>query len=153
MLGLLFIMILWLGLMWKLSTADGTETLRDSMQIARKLGTWLYNDPTIAQLSQLNVLIRKMAHVFLYSVLGLLLGLFFQLVCMRKSFRFKIGIAAVIGIGIAFLDELQKIPISGRHFDFGESLLNSASACIVIILYYGTIWLIVKHRWKKSKLI
>ena len=36
--GLLVVMAVWLGLMWRLSTADGTETLQDSMRFARKIG-------------------------------------------------------------------------------------------------------------------
>ena len=33
--GMLLIMAVWLGLMWRLSTENGTETLKDSMRFAR----------------------------------------------------------------------------------------------------------------------
>ena len=38
---LLIVMAAWLILMWKLSTANGAETLRDSMRFARKIGCWM----------------------------------------------------------------------------------------------------------------
>lgn len=48
--GMLLIMAVWLGLMWRLSTENGTETLKDSMRFARKFGAWIYGEPTAAQL-------------------------------------------------------------------------------------------------------
>mgnify|MGYP000496148793 CR=1 FL=1 len=77
--GLLVVMAVWLGLMWRLSTADGTETLQDSMRFARKIGSWIYESPTVQQLNHLNLLLRKLAHVFLYAILGGMMALLWQL--------------------------------------------------------------------------
>ncbi len=143
---LLLILILWLGLMWRLSAADGTETLRDSMAIAQKLGQWLYDTPTAAQLSQLNLHLRKLAHIFLYGILGVLFGLFFQLLWIKRPLHQRFSAAAACTTAIAFLDELQKIPISGRHFDLEESLLNAFSALIVLLLYFFVKWRLAKKR-------
>ena len=73
--GLLVVLAVWLGLMWRLSTADGTETLQDSMRFARKIGSWIYESPTVQQLNHLNLLLRKLAHVFLYAILGGMMAL------------------------------------------------------------------------------
>ena len=131
--GMLLIMAVWLGLMWRLSTENGTETLKDSMRFARKFGAWIYGEPTAAQLDHLNLVLRKMAHVFLYAVFGGMLAVFWQLLLRHKVWR----ILGAIGCStaIAFLDELQKIPIAGRHFDASESMLNAVSAAVVIFRY------------------
>ena len=85
--GMLLIMAVWLGLMWRLSTENGTETLKDSMRFARKFGAWIYGEPTAAQLDHLNLVLRKMAHVFLYAVFGGMLAVFWQLLLRHKVWR------------------------------------------------------------------
>ena len=114
--GLLVVMAVWLGLMWRLSTADGTETLQDSMRFARKIGSWIYESPTVQQLNHLNLLLRKLAHVFLYAILGGMMALLWQLLLELHRIGWRILGAAACSTTIAFLDELQKIPIAGRHF-------------------------------------
>ena len=42
---LLLLMGGWLVLMWRLSAANGTETLKDSMRFAKKIGALLYQNP------------------------------------------------------------------------------------------------------------
>ncbi len=149
--ALLVIMAVWLGLMWRLSTENGTETLKDSMRFARKIGGWLYDAPTEAQLSHLNLILRKMAHVFLYAVLGGLFALLWQLLLEAHAIWLRIICAAGCCTVIAFLDELQKIPIAGRHFDFSESLLNAGSAAAVILLFFAAFWLCTRMCASKNK--
>ena len=50
---------------------------------------------------------------------------------------------------IAFLDELQKIPIAGRHFDASESMLNAVSAAVVILIYFGIVRCV--SRWRQNR--
>lgn len=146
---LLVVMAAWMVLMWRLSTADGTETLRDSMRFARKIGVWLYETPTIEQLNHLNMLLRKLAHVFLYAVLGSMLALLWQLLLERRNIWLRILPAILCSTVVAFLDELQKIPVNGRHFDCSESLLNAGSATTVIFIFYGFVWICTRLRSKK----
>ena len=146
--GMLLIMAVWLGLMWRLSTENGTETLKDSMRFARKFGAWIYGEPTAAQLDHLNLVLRKMAHVFLYAVFGGMLAVFWQLLLRHKVWR----ILGAIGCStaIAFLDELQKIPIAGRHFDASESMLNAVSAAVVILIYFGIVRCVSRGRHNRQ---
>lgn len=134
---LLGIMAAWLLLMWRLSTANGAETLRDSMRFARKIGGWLYDSPTAEQLNHLNLILRKLAHVFLYAVLGGMLAMLWQLVLETRRVWTRILSAVFCSTAVAFLDELQKIPIAGRHFDRGEAFLNACSAAAVILCFYA----------------
>ncbi len=149
--ALLAVMAVWLGLMWRLSTENGTETLKDSMRFARKIGGWLYDAPTEAQLSHLNLVLRKLAHVFLYAVLGGMSALLWHLLLELHHIWLRIVCAAGCCTVIAFLDELQKIPIAGRHFDFSESLLNAGSAAAVILLFFTVVWLCTRMRAFKNE--
>ncbi len=144
------ILIAWLFFMWRLSSADGTQTLQDSMRIANKIGKWLFDSPSQAQLSHLNMILRKMAHIFLYMVLGLIFAMFWDLLFERFSIWKRTIPSLACCTGIAFLDELQKIPIDGRHFSSSESVLNAVSAAAIILLYFIFIWIINLHKKKLS---
>lgn len=147
---LLIVMAAWLILMWKLSTANGAETLRDSMRFARKIGCWIYDAPTEAQLNHLNLFLRKMAHVFLYAVLGCIFAMFWQLLLERYAIWKRILPSALCCTAVAFLDELQKIPIAGRHFSCSESFLNAGSALAVILIFYFCVWVCTRNEPKQK---
>ncbi len=147
---LLIVMAAWLLLMWKLSTANGTETLRDSMVFARKIGGWIYDTPTAEQLNHLNLFLRKMAHVFLYAVLGCIFAMLWQLLLERYAMWKRMLPPILCCIAVAFLDELQKIPIAGRHFSCSESFLNAGSALAVILIFYFCVWICTKNDRKQE---
>ena len=137
---LLLLMGGWLVLMWRLSAANGTETLKDSMRFAKKIGALLYQNPTAEQLAALNLKLRKMAHVFLYAGLGTMMTRLFHWLLYRFSI-WKQAIPAIVCCTIiAFADELQKIPIAGRHFSFSESLLNAGSAAAMTGILLLSCW-------------
>lgn len=149
--GILIVVIAaWLILMWRLSTADGTATLRDSMRFARRICTWLYGEPTYEQLSHVNLILRKFAHVFLYLILGGISAVLWQLLLERISIWKRMIPAIICCTAIAFLDELQKIPIVGRHFSCSESFLNAASAALMILLCTCVVFLLDRKR-KRSQ--
>ena len=147
---LLLAIVAWLLLIWRLSSADGTETLHDSMQIARKICAVLYDNPTYEQLSHVNLKLRKLAHIFLYLVLGGFSTLFWHLLIERWSPWTRSIPAFLCCTVIAFLDELQKIPIEGRHFSLSESILNAGSAlCMIVLCTFIIVWIIRRHRIKQ----
>lgn len=144
--ALVITMAVWLLLMWRLSTADGTETLHDSMRFAQKIGKWIYDTPTAEQLNHLNLFLRKLAHVFLFAVLGCIVAMLWQLLLEKFSIWKRILLSIACSTAISFLDELQKIPIVGRHFSCSESLLNAGSAAIVILFFYFCVWICTRSR-------
>ncbi len=148
--SLLLFLLIWLFLMWKLSSADGTETLRDSLWFANKIGAWIYDTPTPTQLNALNMHLRKLAHVFLYVVFGGISAMLWHLILEKFAIWKQVLPAFLCCTTIAFLDELHKIPIAGRHFDFSESVLNAGSATITIFCFFLGVW-IHKKRKKYSK--
>ncbi|MCC8111434.1 MAG: VanZ family protein [Ruminococcus sp.] len=145
------IMIGLLLLMWRLSSADGTETLEDSMRVTKKVAVWLFGSATEGQLDHLNMVIRKLAHVFLYMIFGLIVSIFWDLLWWKH----RLWTRAILAFGcctvIAFIDELQKIPISGRHFSASESMLNAVSADGVILLYFLFLWIIQLYQHRNNR--
>ncbi|MCD8219751.1 MAG: VanZ family protein [Ruminococcus sp.] len=126
----------WLLLMRRLSMADGAKTLQDSLPLARKVCAWLYEEPTAEQLKHVHLTLRKMAHVALYLVYGGMSALLWDLLLERFAIWKRMIPAIVCCTAVAFLDEMQKIPIAGRHFSLSESLLNAGSALVMILLYF-----------------
>lgn len=143
---LLVVMAAWLLFMWRLSSADGKETLNDSMRLTRKVAALFYENPTDAQLGQLNLHLRKLAHIFLYAVFGLMSAMFWQILLERCRWWGKAALAMLCCTVIAFLDELQKIPIAGRHFSCSESILNAVSAAAVIAIYFALCGLLSRRK-------
>lgn len=139
----------WLFFMWRLSSADGEKTFRDSMQIARPLAKILYEEPTAIQVEHLHILLRKMAHIFLYAVFGTLAAIFWKLLLAKIKLFLRAIPAALCCLTIAFLDELQKIFIEGRHFSFSESILNTISSWIMILIVFF-LYGLIQHSFSKN---
>ena len=74
------------------------------------------------------------------------MALLWQLLLELHRIGWRILGAAACSTTIAFLDELQKIPIAGRHFDLSESLLNAGSALVVILLFFGIAGLLSRKK-------
>lgn len=129
------VFVIWLILMFSLSSANGTETLKDSSFFAEPFAKILYGAPTFAQVLAVNIAMRKLAHVFLYGILGGIAFLFANLILARKSLILQGMVTIFFCTIVAFGDELHKIPIAGRHFDLGESFLNMGSSVVVILLF------------------
>jgi len=86
---------------------------------------------TLAKLSGVDEgLLRRLAHVFLFLVLGVLTGAGFGWI--------GIGAAAVWAV----VDELTKPLIPGRHFswiDVGLNLVGVAAGCLVWMVVYNAV--------------
>lgn len=121
------ITILWISIILYLSSQNGEETARMSSRLAKKLAEFLYHQPSAEQINTVHGAFRKMAHISLFFVLGVL-----SYVASRSTFRIKNlerkWMAAVMALTITsaygFYDEWHKQFIVGRHFDIGETVLN-----------------------------
>lgn len=143
----------WLYLMHVLSTADGEETLEQSMALAEKIADKFFGEYSDTFLEYLNNIIRKLAHVAIYLILGFLVAAIWDfLLCNHLKVRWRALFSLITTSAIAFLDEYQKIPISGRHFDKEEVVLNAVCAAAVVICYFFIIYLIeAMHRHRQRK--
>lgn len=130
---LIIIALIWLYLMFSLSSADGQENKGQSMKIAQKVCEIIYNDSMAPQLDKVHFLIRKLAHVFLYSGLGMIVVLLIDsILYMIKNF-YNGFFAIIICTAISFIDEWHKIAIPGRHFDIVDVTINIVSSIIAIL--------------------
>ena len=75
----------------------------------------------------INYLLRKLAHLIIYLVLG---GLVYDTLSstVRISKKAALSLSVVVCLIISALDEAQKFFIPGRHGDVGEIVLNSIAA-------------------------
>ncbi len=155
---LAIITIGWLVLMWRLSSADGMQTVADSMGITQKLANLFWENPTATQIADLHMAVRKAAHIVLYFIFGIFLWLFWDMALAERCRRRARGygylllpsfIAGGMAIILAFADELHKIPIDGRHFSLSELILNAVCALIPIII--GEIILIIRERKRRVR--
>lgn len=121
--------IIWMILIFNLSAQNGTQTAQTSSNIAQKTAEIIYRQPTEIQVNQIHLIIRKLAHVGLFFILGVLLFsasvTFFGMEKKRKYMSIAIALAVTTCYG--FLDEWQKQFIDGRHFHLDEAAINMLS--------------------------
>ena len=129
---LLTLTVLWFLFMTWLSHQDGEHTSKASMELAEHLTgvfKFLKTDRDV-----LNGRLRRLAHIFLFFGLTLLLGATLS----AASKPLWPGIAAAVVWSWA--DERTKPFISGRHFgwfDVGLNLLGTAIGAAVLFCIYG----------------
>ncbi len=109
--GCLFLTILWFLFMTYLSHQDGEHTGRVSLELAEHLR---FLD---ADMNDLNGKLRRAAHIVVFAVFTLLLGLTLRLGGLPLGWLL---VAAVW----SYVDEATKPWIQGRHFSWFDVGLN-----------------------------
>lgn len=124
------ITLLWGGIIFYLSSQNGVQTAETSSRVAEKLAEFIYQNPTIEELNELHMILRKLAHISLFLGLGLLIYITGRLSLGIKNVI--VPMAAIIMCG--FFDEWHKQFIAGRHFDKEEVVLNICCGIIGIVI-------------------
>lgn len=123
--------ILWFAWMTWLSHQNGEDTGKASRDLARCLeGTFPF---VKMDLEQWNRHLRKMAHVVVFAVLTVLLGLTLTAASVALP---KLPFLVAVSVW-AWADEKTKIPIPGRHFSWQDVGLNLMG----ILMGAGVLWL------------
>lgn len=118
--------ILWFLFMTYLSHQDGEHTGRTSRELAEKL-SFLDSDMNI-----LNGRLRRMAHVVVYAVLAVLLGITLEL----SGHSPWLTAGAIVW---AWADEATKPLVQGRHFswlDVGRNVLGIVIGMVIVIFVF-----------------
>ena len=118
--------ILWFLFMTYLSHQDGEHTGRTSRELAKKL-SFLDSDMNI-----LNGRLRRMAHVVVYAVLAVLLGITLEL----SGHSPWLTAGAIVW---AWADEATKPLVQGRHFswlDVGRNVLGIVIGMVIVIFVF-----------------
>lgn len=120
--------IIWFLFMTYLSHQDGEHTGKTSRELAEKL---LFLDSDI---NLLNSRLRRLAHVVVYAVLAVLLIVTLEL----GGYPLWLTMVTVVW---AWADEATKRLIQGRHFSWGDVVLNvlgigigmAISICFIVL--------------------
>lgn len=129
-------MVIWLILIYFLSSQNGPETANTSQGMAAKIAELIYKNPTPQQFNEVHLSIRRMAHVVLFFVFGVLMGQ----ACRQVNAIMRIRSSFLFGYGFlvfcSFFDEWRKQFISGRHNNFDDGIRNLVGATIGIGIMY-----------------
>ena len=92
-------------------------------------------------------ILRKSAHLFLYGVLGMLLG---SAVCQYPATRLqKIALPMALGILYACIDELHQYFVPGRACQIMDVFIDTAGTLAGVLIVLGIAALF--HRYKNRK--
>lgn len=128
--------LLWMALIFSLSHQPASESGEMSSGITEMVMETVEQILPVAEtdFDQLEHIIRKNAHFFIYLILGILV---IHASGGSGSHSFKrIGLAVGICILYAMSDEFHQLFISGRSGEFRDVLIDSSGASLGIILYW-----------------
>ena len=133
--------ILWLAVIFFLSSQTGEQTAAISLAIAR----WLARLFPGVSLTSLHLALRKAAHIGVYFVEGALLfpALYGQKGRAGRALALTVALCALIAV----VDEAHKLSIPGRHCSWPEAALNFLGALPGVALALA----IVKRKEKRER--
>ena len=133
--------ILWLAVIFFLSSQTGEQTAALSLAIAR----WLARLFPGVSLTSLHLALRKAAHIGVYFVEGALLfpALYGQKGRAGRALALTVALCAMIAV----VDEAHKLAIPGRHCSWPEAALNFLGALPGVALAL----VIVKRKEKRER--
>ena len=133
--------ILWLAVIFFLSSQTGEQTAALSLAIAR----WLARLFPGVSLTSLHLALRKAAHIGVYFVEGALLfpALYGQKGRAGRALALTVALCALIAV----VDEAHKLAIPGRHCSWPEAALNFLGAIPGVALALA----IVKRKEKRER--
>lgn len=133
--------ILWLAVIFFLSSQTGEQTAAISLAIAR----WLARLFPGVSLTSLHLALRKAAHIGVYFVEGALLfpALYGQKGRAGRALALIVALCALIAV----VDEAHKLAIPGRHCSWPEAALNFLGALPGVALALA----IVKRKEKRER--
>lgn len=146
--------ILWIFFIFTLSSQNGPQTAQTSGGIAKDVAEIIYQKPTEPQVNKVHFNIRKLAHVGLFFVLGVLSfsasGTTFGWEKKRKYIA--MSVASLITLCYGFFDEWHKQFIGGRHFQLDEAVLNMVSGVVGVNVTVAAVAIIIRTiKMKKVK--
>lgn len=121
----IILVILWMLLIFSMSSFNGTESNNQSGFIVNIISNIL----NINNLENLSFIIRKIAHFTEYLILGILVT------NMIKQYNKKWYITLIICILYALSDELHQILTPGRTFKIFDIIVDSIGSISGLILF------------------
>ena len=119
------------------SFQNGTQSAGVTMQVADRIASQVFAEPTQEKIEAVSLMIRYGAHFALFFVVGLVTAFVSMVIC-RKYFRIAgILLSGVVCYMLAYYTEYYKQFIEGRHFQMTDVKLNwygslAGIACMVV---------------------
>lgn len=144
---LILLTLFWMGFIFYMSAADGTESGEMSHSVGETMGKVLHSDfeewpreEQTAYVEKIQFPLRKLAHFFEYVLLGLLLSVTLQVWGVKSKPRFFTALGG--GIIYAVTDEIHQMFVEGRGpgaldvlIDSGGVLLGASLVALILFAY------------------
>lgn len=139
----ILLIVLWMFLIFNFSNQNASNSLKSSDKVIYKIvevikGRELSNAEKVRIKKKYTFFIRKLAHFFLYFVLG---GICFSLVStFIKPYYKSILLSILLSFLYACSDEVHQIFVPGRTARFLDVLIDTSGAilaiCMILLLRY-----------------
>lgn len=157
---MLCILLAWMTLIYLFSAQNSIQSASLSSGMLRKLLSllpgWNAMSPALQtrRIDQLHHLFRKLGHFSEYTVLGVIAAstmrtCFPTVVTSGKCVRYFF-IPACFALSYAACDEIHQIFVPGRSCEFRDVMIDTAGACLGILLTAAAAWLLARRRKRKE---
>lgn len=107
-----------------LSFQDGDSSASETISIAVRISQRIYTNPTEDEIRTVSLMLRYVAHLGLFFVVGLVTT-FVSMVIFRRYYRiFGVLLSGGICYLLAYYTEYYKQFVEGRHFQMTDVALN-----------------------------
>lgn len=145
------LIIIWLVLIFFLSSQSGVQTAKVSGEVAQSVAEIIYKQPTNEQVNQVHLNIRTIAHIVLFFVLGILSYTALKTTFRNKNKQWLVWlISLAICLGYSYYDEWHKQFIAGRHFQINEAVINMLCSIVGILTAFAVFLLVAKIKKIRS---
>ena len=135
------ITVLWVGVIFSFSLQTGEDSGEMSMAVLTHVLELFFGTCSPAELDVWHLVLRKCAHFSEYMILGI----FSMLTCLQIEWKRCIIRTFAFCGGIAILDEILQLFVSGRVGNAVDVLIDSAGAFVGIVLVFAF------ARWVSNK--
>ena len=141
------VMMLLLYFVMRISFQEGESSINTSTYIADRIAHRIYTEPTEDEVRMIGSVLRYVAHLGLFFVVGLVTT-FVSMVIFRRYYRiFGVLLSGGLCYILAYYTEYYKQFIEGRHFQQSDVVLNwygSAAGVACMVISYFMNKLLVK---------
>lgn len=146
--------LIWMGLIFFFSSKTAPESSGQSGTLIRMILTWVDSSfETLASAEQelrieaLQHIVRKLAHMSIYAVLGML--------CVSALYTHRLqnwvrpSLASLICMSYAISDEWHQTMVPGRSGELRDVLIDSLGALLGVLLVF-IIYTLIQQKKQKS---
>ena len=131
----IILLILWCSLIFYFSNQNGEISSNESNFVIDILNSFLklFNSNfNLLEIPNIVLIIRKLAHFFLYFVLYILAFNFGKKNSLKKIFIFALTFCIIYAIS----DEVHQLFIDARAFKLTDILIDSLGACVAALIFH-----------------